>query len=65
MKNFIKGNWFKIIIVLLLIWLIFILRDGVEIQHRGYVNLNGNFDTTSEIEGYLESNYDGSTLYLK
>lgn len=37
MKKFIKENWFKITILILIVYLLTILNNGIEIKHKGYI----------------------------
>jgi hypothetical protein len=35
--QFISRNWFKITILILIFWFISIIQDGIEVNHRGYI----------------------------
>jgi len=61
MLNFLRENWFKICILILLTTLVFLLAfsDGIKIKvkHSGYIDL--------DMSGDLNTNIDGATLYLE
>lgn len=63
MKNFIKGNWFKLTMLLVLAWFITVLDSGIDINvtHRG--SIQSNYDIMDGITIY--SNYDDTGLRLR
>ncbi len=61
MKNFIKENWFKLSIIIIMILIVFVLNSmiekGIKIRHSGFVDVS--------IDGSADMGVDGATLYLR